>query len=109
LTAEGDEVLVEYLSPLSAHVHYAPSEREQHNQLEIGFQQLTVQYDVDRSINPAGDIMVRRKKFTLQSRATLFCLYYISRVLEGHFNWLLANNKESIVNLWTGLESRLLF
>jgi hypothetical protein len=58
LTAEGDEVLVEYLSPLSAHVHYAPSEREQHNQLEIGFQQLIVQYDVDRSINPAGDIMV---------------------------------------------------
>lgn len=50
--------MVEYLSPLSAHVHYAPSEREQQNQLEFGLQQLTVEYDVDRSINPAGDIML---------------------------------------------------
>jgi hypothetical protein len=58
LTAERDGVLVEYLSPLSVHIHYAPNEREQQNQLEIGFQQLAVEYDVDRSTNPAGDIMV---------------------------------------------------
>ncbi|PNF17383.1 hypothetical protein B7P43_G02959 [Cryptotermes secundus] len=56
--SEGDGILVEYLSPLSAHVHYAPGEREQQNRLEFGLQQLTVEYDVDRSINPAGDIML---------------------------------------------------
>ncbi|XP_021926136.1 inter-alpha-trypsin inhibitor heavy chain H3-like isoform X2 [Zootermopsis nevadensis] len=52
-----DEVLVEYLSPLSAHVHYAPSESKQQSRLGFGLQQLIIEYDVDRSISPAGDIM----------------------------------------------------
>ncbi|KAJ4439313.1 hypothetical protein ANN_07435 [Periplaneta americana] len=54
----GDAVVVEYLSPMSAHVHFNPSEGEQQGRLEVGYQQLVVQYDVDRATNPSGDIML---------------------------------------------------
>ncbi|XP_069702837.1 inter-alpha-trypsin inhibitor heavy chain H3-like [Periplaneta americana] len=58
LESGGDAVVVEYLSPMSAHVHFNPSEGEQQGRLEVGYQQLVVQYDVDRATNPSGDIML---------------------------------------------------
>ena len=49
---------MEYLSSLSAHVHFKLTNDDDLKRLESGLQQLIVQYDVDRTINPAGDIMV---------------------------------------------------
>jgi hypothetical protein len=57
-----DGVLVKHQSPLSAHVHYVPNEKKWQNELGLGLQLITVEYDVDRSINTAGDVVVSVQK-----------------------------------------------
>ncbi|GFG33644.1 hypothetical protein Cfor_01525 [Coptotermes formosanus] len=58
LESEMDGVLVKHQSPLSAHVHYVPNEKKWQNELGLGLQLITVEYDVDRSINTAGDVVL---------------------------------------------------
>jgi hypothetical protein len=83
-----DGVLVKHQSPLSAHVHYVPSEKKWQNQLGLEFELITVEYDVDRSINPAGDVVVSGQK----SRSTKFCLQ-IFKFVRIHTSWPLVTKE----------------
>jgi hypothetical protein len=54
--------MVEYISSSSAHVQFKPRNEDDLKRLESGLQQLIVQYDVERTVNPSGDILVRKMR-----------------------------------------------
>jgi hypothetical protein len=79
-------------------VQYAPSKSEEQSRLESGLQQLIVEYDVDRSLNPAGDIMVSRLKFTKEPISCQLCSYVTLKAVRSHVSLFLFSNGKSLRN-----------